>query len=43
MADKLMYMPNDNTQNYPLCTLQLVVQNEMFGHSNLSANQNSLT
>ena len=24
MADKLMYSPDDDTQNYPLCTLQLV-------------------
>ena len=30
MADKLMYIPNDNKQNYPFCRLQLVV--ETFGH-----------
>ena len=24
MADKLMYIPNDATQNYPFCLLQLV-------------------
>ena len=29
MADKLMYIPNDDTQNYPLCRLPLVV--ETFG------------
>ena len=26
MADKLMYIPNDKTQNYPYCRLHLVVQ-----------------
>ena len=32
MADKLMYIPNmDETQNYPFCRLQLVV--ERLGHS----------
>ena len=31
LADKLMYIPNDDTQNNPFCRLQLVV--EMFGHS----------
>ena len=31
MGDKLMYIPNDDTQNYPFCRLQLVV--EMYGHS----------
>ena len=30
MADKLMYIPNDKAQNYPLHSLQLVV--EMVGH-----------
>ena len=30
MAEKLMYIPYDDTQNYPLQRLQLVV--EMFGH-----------
>ena len=33
MADKLMYIPNSNTQKYPSCRLQLVV--ETFGHSTL--------
>ena len=32
MADKLMYIPNDVTQKYPFCRLQLVV--ETLGHSN---------
>ena len=31
MADKLMYILNANTQNYPFYKLQLVV--EMRGHS----------
>ena len=31
MTDTLMYIPNDNTKNYPLCRLQLMV--ETFGHS----------
>ena len=26
MADKLIYIPNDDTHNYPLCRLQLVVE-----------------
>ena len=26
MADKLIYIPNDVTQNYPFCRLQLVVK-----------------
>ena len=25
MADKLMYIPNDDTHNYPFCRLQIVV------------------
>ena len=29
MAEKLMYIPNDNTQNYPLSKLQLAI--ETFG------------
>ena len=32
MADKLIYIPNDDTQNYPLCRLQLEV--ETFGYLN---------
>ena len=31
MADKLVYIPNDDTQNFPFCRLKLVV--EMFEHS----------
>ena len=31
MADKLMYIPNDDTQNSIFCKLQLLV--EIFGHS----------
>ena len=38
MANKLMYIPNDDTQNYP-CILQLVV--EIFGHSTKWTNQSN--
>ena len=31
MANKLIYIPKDITQNQPFCRLQLVV--ETFGHS----------
>ena len=31
IADKFMYIPNDDTQNYPFCRLQIVV--ETFEHS----------
>ena len=30
MADKLIYIPNDDTQNYPFCRLKLVI--ETFDH-----------
>ena len=41
MADNLMYISNDDTQNFPFCRLQLEV--ETFGHSiNESTNQNSI-
>ena len=30
MADKFMYIINDNTQNYPFCRLHFVVKT--FGH-----------
>ena len=39
MADKLMYILNDKTQNYPFCRLKLVV--ETFGNST-SSHQNLL-
>ena len=26
MADKLVYITNDDTHNYPFCTLQVVVE-----------------
>ena len=26
MADELMYIPNDDKQNYPFCRLQLVFE-----------------
>ena len=35
-----MYVPNDYTQNYPFCRLQLVV--EAIGHSTLCTNQSKL-
>ena len=31
MDDKLMYIPNDDTQDYPSCRLQLMV--EKYYHS----------
>ena len=31
MADKLMYIPNNDSQSYPLCRLKLV--DETFEHS----------
>ncbi len=40
MADKLMYIPNDDTQNHPFSRLQLVV--ETFGQINEPTNQNSI-
>ena len=41
MADKLMYTPNDDTQNYPYCSLQLVVKT--FGYRTYEpTNQNSI-
>ena len=33
MADKLMYTHYDDRQNYPFCSVQLLV--ETFGHSTL--------
>ena len=42
MSDKLMYIPNNDTQNYPFCRLKFVV--ETFEHSwdNKITNENSL-
>ena len=41
MADKLMYIPNDDTQNYHFCRLQSVIKT--FGSQlNESTNQNSI-
>ena len=40
MDDKLMYIPNDDKQNYPFCRLQLVVGT--FKHLNKLTNQNSI-
>ena len=38
MADKLMYMPNDDTQNHSFCRLKAVGV-ETFGHSTKRTNQ----
>ena len=41
MADKLMYTPNDDSQNYPFCRLNLVVKT--FEHLTYKpTNQNSV-
>ena len=37
MADKLLYIPNDDRQNYPFCRLKLFV--ETFEHSTWWSNQ----
>ena len=39
MADKLMYIPNEDTQNYPFYELKLMVKT--FEHSTEPTNQNS--
>ena len=41
MGDKLIYIPNDDTQNYSLCILQLVMK-RLDTQFNESTNQNSL-
>ena len=41
MADKLMYITNGDTQNYPFCRLKLVV--ETFEYSTLWNNQSKFT
>ena len=35
MADKIMYIPNDDTQIYLFCRLKLVVEKEVFRTLNL--------
>ena len=42
MADKLMYIPKDDTQNYPLCRLQFVVKTSE-QTLNEPTNQNSIS
>ena len=37
MANKLMYIPNDDTQNCPFCKLKLLV--ETFEHPTFNTNQ----
>ena len=41
MADKYLYIPLDDTQNYPFCRLQLVVES-LETQLNRPTNQNSL-
>ena len=41
MADKLMYIPNDDTHNYPFCRLKLLVETLDF-QFNKPTNKNSL-
>ena len=41
MADKLMHIPDNDTQNYPFCRLKLV--DETFEHSTKGANQSKFT
>ena len=41
MANKLIYIPNDDTQNYPLCRLKIVV--ETFEHPTELINQSKFT
>ena len=41
MADKLMYIPNDDRQNYLMCRLKVVV--ETFEHSTKLANKSKFT
>ena len=41
MTDKFMFIPNDDTLNYPFFRLKLVV--ETFGHLTLLTNQSKFT
>ena len=40
MADKSMYIPNDETHNYPFCILKFVV--ETFEHLTYLTNQSKV-
>ena len=42
MIDKLMYIPNDDTQNYPFCRLQLKLLKLLNTQLNEPTNQNSI-
>ena len=43
MADKIKYIPNDDTQNYPFCSLKLFVETfELNTQLNEWIKQNSL-
>ena len=41
MSDKLMYLPNDDTQNYPLCGVKLVIET-LDTHLNKQTNKSSI-
>ena len=41
MVDKFMYIPNDDTQNYPICRLKLVVET-LDTQLNEPTNQNTI-
>ena len=41
MANKLMYIPNEDTQKYPFCRLKFVV--ETFEHSTEETKQSKIT
>ncbi len=42
MANKLMYITNDEIQNYPICKIQLMVLKCLDTQLNKQTNQNSL-
>ena len=41
MSDKLMKIPNDDTQNYPFCRLKLVIKS--FEHATIWTSQLKFT
>ena len=42
MADKLIYIPNEDTQNYPFCRLLLVVETQLNEPTKHNSNKKSL-
>ena len=42
MVDKFIYIHNDDTHNYPFCTLQLVVESFLHFQQSEPTNQNSI-